>query len=204
MLRAVTRPIVHLLLLLASAPLATANAQEEPSTRAEEARQRERRRERRPFLIGASLGMQRGALRTDGSWNPLVGAEVSWNHFFAGLNDPPTGVGVFGSLRYDHRARGVELAIGPQLFVLMGLVEVAPIVVVGRDMAVGVRAGGCLTFGYASVCGHVVYGTHGTFFQLSLLGKSVYSLRPFERYRVFSVTRPDEPPPPQAALTPAR
>ncbi len=177
-------------LLVGLAP-AIAGAQENESSR-----ERDLRRERRPFLIGASLGMQRGALGTDGGWNPLVGAEVSWNHFFADPSDPLMGAGVFGSLRYDHRARGVELSIGPQLFVLMGLVEVAPVVVVGRDMGVGVRAGGCLTFGYGSVCAHVVHGTHGTFFQLSLLGKSVYYLRPFERYRVFNTTGPDEPPPP--------
>jgi len=38
MLRAVTRLLARLLVLLASAPLATANAQEEPDTRAFSAR----------------------------------------------------------------------------------------------------------------------------------------------------------------------
>ncbi len=140
---------------------------------------------RRFVLIGGSVGLQTsGDPESVEPLAPLIGVEASW-HVVGGWDQLLSGGGLAGSLRYDHGARGVELAASVQGSLMHMLAEVGPVAVLGaRRAGVGVRAGVCITFAFASACGHWVYGTHGQFFQLAVLGKGVFEPRPFRRFRV--------------------
>lgn len=98
------------------------------------------------MLYGVTLG----ALLEDGTSYAALGLEVSYTLVRPSL----LAYGGFLELRYDQGARGVALALGPEIGFGLLVIDAGPYARFGRRSALGVRARACLAVvGVISLCG---------------------------------------------------